>query len=330
MRVAPMGEKPTNPHAKEANDLTVIKGIGLVRQQWLQASLNVFTFQDLAGLTADEIESRLRAEGQIASRGEVEKWIAQAQELAATNDLSPRQVVDTVEAEVGEQANSLATEGQWKPFASFVVEFQARESRSRTAERRTTVHYMEADRSKTWPGIEGERLCQWMLQQVGERVQREPESEKKPSVEELRAAVPPTAAQPAEVKISEIRAFQPPQAETLSAISEAGQPFLGFIRGDEIFALEAAFELAAQAAGEVVKGQRAYRAQFYAHGMSTGTTTHLGDTEPGNLVENQLSYTATLPEATLPPGLYRLQVLTKLEGPYPILTHLEIPLLQVV
>ena len=60
------------------DDLTMIKGIGPARQRWLKESLDVRTFGDLAALSADEIESRLKADRQIASRETIEAWIAQA------------------------------------------------------------------------------------------------------------------------------------------------------------------------------------------------------------------------------------------------------------
>lgn len=293
-------ENPTDWSAREGNDLTVIRGIGLARQRWLSESFNVRTFRDLAALSAEEIESRLKAEGQIASRSEIEQWIARAQELAAA-----------------------AGEGDWKPFASFVVEFQAREVEGRAEERRTAIHYMEADKSETWPGIESDQLCQWMLDQVGEKVQREPEEG--PPVEARPATVPSVT-----VEITQIQAFQPPQNETPSAIGQAGRPFQGFVRSSEPFALKASFVLTGLAAPDTTKRQITYSAQFHAYNLSTGERTHMGDTSPDTLAEGESSYKAVLPEATLQPGVYRLWVLATLQGAPPTVGYLEVPMLQVV
>jgi hypothetical protein len=295
---------------REGNDLTAIKGIGPARQRWFRESLNICTFRDLAALSADEIESRLKAEGQIASRGEIDGWIAQAQELAAAVNLSSQRAVE-------------AAEGEWQPFASFVVEFQARRIKGLAEERRTMVHHMEADKGETWSGIEGERLCHWMLDQVGARVQQVIE-------EKLPAEVRPAFACPVTVEIAQVRAFQPPQTETPIGVGEAGRPFRGFVRGGEPFALEASFGLAGPAAAEIAKKQITYHAQFHARSLPTGERIHLGDIKPNTLVEGKLSYTAVLPEATLRPGLYRLRVLATLQGMPPILGYLEVPLLQVV
>jgi len=317
-------ENPLNSSDRESNDLTVIKGIGPARQRWLKESFNVRTFHDLAVLSADEIESRLKAEGQVIARSEIDQWIVQAWELAAAN-LSSQQAVESADAKAERNTNSPAGEGEWQPLASFVVEFQARKVEGRAEEQRTTVHHMEADKGEKWPGIEGEQLCQWMLDQVGERVRREPEPIEEPPVEARPAAAPPV-----KLEITQVQAFQPPQAETPSAIGEAGRPFLGFARSNEVFALEASFALAGPAAVEIAKEQVTYRAQFYAYTLSTGATIHLGDTEPDTLVESKLSYTALLPVATLQPGIYRLRVLATLQGTPPIVGYLEMPLLQVV
>jgi hypothetical protein len=73
-----------NTSNKKRDDLTEINGIGPVRQEWLRESLDVYTFRDLAVLSVDEIESRLKTEGKIISRSEIEAWIDQAQELDLT------------------------------------------------------------------------------------------------------------------------------------------------------------------------------------------------------------------------------------------------------
>jgi hypothetical protein len=265
-------------------------------------------------------------EGKIHERGRISE-LRPSRELkrAVTDHRSSQQAVGLEDADAEGNPNASVGRGGWKPFASFVVEFQAREVEGRTEERRTTVHYMEADKGKTWSGTEGERLCQWMLSQLGEVAQRRAESE-----EELPVKARGAAALPVTVEIAQIRAFQPPQAGAPIGIGEVGRPFLGFARGNESLAFEASFELTGLGAVEVTKEQRTYRAQFYAGDMSTDATIHLGDTEPDILIENKLSYTALLPKAILAPGMYRVQVLVKVQGLPPILGCLEVPLLQVV
>jgi hypothetical protein len=322
-----MAKSPTskNPAIPRDDDLTTIKGIGSARQQWLRESFNIRTFQDLAALSVDEIDSRLKAEGQIASRSKIAQWIAQAQGLAAIEPAPQTRMrpagskVTVINTPPGEKGDG------WRPFASFVVEFQTRQVEGRATEQRTTVHYMEGDRGETWPGIKSRQLGQWMLDQIGDRSLPKTEPDKVPSGTAYPATAPPVT-----VQIAQAQAFQPPQAETPTALGKAGRPFLGFVRSSEPFALKVLFGLGGHAAINVTQKQITYRAQFHAYDLSTGKRTRLGDSEPDTLIEGELSYSATLPEITLQPGMYRLQILTTLEDRPPIMGSLEVPLLQVV
>ena len=68
---------------KAYDDLTAIKGIGPIRQRWLRESLHVRTYLDLTSFPANEIEARLKADGQqVPPRSAIEKWLVEAQELA--------------------------------------------------------------------------------------------------------------------------------------------------------------------------------------------------------------------------------------------------------
>ena len=302
------GQGPMRSGGRDRDDLKLIKGIGAARQQWLRKSLGVRTLRDLAALSADEIASRLKAEGHVISRGEIDRWIALAQEHAA---------------EARAKANTPAAEGKWKPFASFVVEFQARKVEGRAEEQRTTVHYMEADKGETWPTMEAERALRWILEQLGERVQQEPKQE------------PPAAARapaptPVTIQITHIQAFQPPETESPIGVGEAGRPFSGLVGGGKPFALEASFSLAGSTAADLAKKNVKYLAQFHARSLVTGATIHLGDTDPNVLLEGKSVYSAMLPQATLPPGVYRLRTLVTLQVARAIPGYLEVPMLRVV
>jgi hypothetical protein len=321
------GEKAESASGRD--DLTAIKGIGPARQEWLRESLNVRTYQDLSVLSADEIETRLKAEGKAVSRNEIDGWLAQAQGLAtAAADPALPHAAASANPEPRGNTNAPAGEGEWKPFASFVVEFQARQIDGQPRERRTVVHHIEADQGETWPGIACERLCQWMLDQWGEKAEQAPERAK-PSPPARAAAAPPVSAPSANFQVTQVWAFQPPQATTSACACKAGQIFQGSVRGSEPLAFEASLALTGPGAADVARERRAYRARFYARRLPTGTLIHLGDTRLGTLVEDRLAYTVRLPETSLPPGIYHLQVVAELRGQPPLLGYLEVPVLQV-
>jgi hypothetical protein len=145
---------------KPRDDLTVIKGIGPVWQKRLQESLGIYTFQDMAALSSDEIVSGLKP---APTKSDCEAWIRQAKELAATAESSEFENVES-----GNQTNPLAELSNWKPVASFVVEFLNRTMEIDTEQRQTKVQHIETDTNASWPGIENVALCRWMLEQMGE------------------------------------------------------------------------------------------------------------------------------------------------------------------
>jgi hypothetical protein len=387
-----VGMNLTNENGKKCDDLTRIRGIGQVKQQWLRESLKIYTFQDLARLSIAQIESTLKAEWQTVSRREIKGWIAQAQKLAA-NELSlqplvefpdadieelgalptqeeqfcefavesvsteteapcplqtqeiqaSQQVVESVITEteasytfatqeaqscelVVESANTEAQENrlpfagkdEWRSFASFKVEFQLRQIERLVKEQRIIVQYLEADKCQAWSSLENDRLQQWMLDQIIERMQ------------DLSEAESPVGASPVVLEIDHIQAFQSSQTYRSMVAKPGNRLFAGSISSEQPFALKITFSLAGLNAANLTKKPIAYFAQFYVRNRITEIVTHLGDAESGTLLEGQLSYTAMLPETFLQPGVYRLEAIVKLQGVSAAPASFKIPLLQVV
>jgi hypothetical protein len=301
------------------DDLTAIKGIGPARQRWLRESLHVRTYEDLAALSIGQIASRLKADGQIASRSVIEAWLIRAGELAGS---AGRSVTPHLESAGAKVANSLAREGGWKPFASFVVEFQTREIEGRAGEHRTAVQHMEKDANRFWSGIESKNLCQWMLDQIRDKVGLEPE-EYEPT--QAQSAEAPSAARvSAKVKIRQMRVSQPPQSETPILRIEAGKPSEGSVKGDKPFTIEVDFEVSGLAAVDKARKQIECGARSYAYELAKETSILLGDTGLNPLKAGKSTYTFTLPEATLEPGSYRLYVIMTTQAALVIPDYLEV------
>lgn len=385
MTTGPTEENPANLSVsdREDNILTkdTIEGLGSTRLRYLKEWFKIRTVQDLAALSVDRIEARFKAEGKrVPCRDEIESWIAQAQAVVPVANLSSQKAVEPTESETEGRANCPTLEVGWEYIAAFTVEFRVRGEKEKLE---IAIRPVDITEGGVWGEVtgeeptvvEGERLYQWMLEQVSEKMQREPEAyivtcaekvkvstrpmsqeEAKAACEAIREAMmagsavaeeatpAPEAAQPeapivitepaaapsVAVEIAQVQAFQPPDAETPTAIGEASQPFSGFVRSGKPFALEVSFELAGPAVAEAAKKQVTYRARFYARNWSTGERLHLGDTKPDTLIKGKSSYTATLPEAALQPGLYRLRVLTTLQSTPSSAGYLEVPMLQVV
>ena len=295
------------------------------------------SFGDLAALSVAAIESRLKADKQIASRESIEAWIAQAHGRAtkragkptkaakgnkakeevrasAEGNETTSQPVKSAEDNDGGKAQSPTRKDGWKPFASFVVEYQERTVEGQAIEYRTTAHHMEADTSTSWPGIERQQHCHWMLEQLGDRISKEPVAKEEPLAQERAARPVPVGRSPVKVEIAQIRAFQPPQAGNPVGTGEPDQPFEGYLRGDAPFALEIRFNLVGEAAADLTEEQVVFRARAYVQDQATGKSIHLGDVGPGTLVKGELAYAAILPDITLPAGIYRLFALVTLQA----------------
>jgi hypothetical protein len=303
-------EREVDTKAAESDDLTVIEGIGAQRERLLREALGIRTYEALAALSAADAESRLRAEGQVASRSVIEAWIARARELAR---------------------GGKSAQQDWRPFAQFVVEFQRRDDAKAGAKQpvvryRTQVHDIEADETKRWAGIDGERLCAWMLHSAN--IESMPEERKSPPVKS--EAEPGAASSLTAVEMTEIRLFQLPEGETPHGLSVRGRPFSGTVRGEKPFASEVSFALTEEAASAKAKRGQRYHIELVAEDLATAVSTPLGKTTSVTVAPDILSYTTVLPKATLPAGVYRLSVLATRENNGFVSEYLGAPLLRVV
>jgi hypothetical protein len=384
-----MGRDPINSSSNQRDNLTKIRGIGSTKQQWLQDSLHIYTFQELANASAEAIASRLQDDGHPVPCSEIEGWIAQAQqfnsEILAERSEDPAEIkvegsgtvpnegsevqiessvsaaeegepphalqpsdplqqavespeiltpaIDTVAAEplqsselsAGAAAGNsfpASEEEEWRSLASFSVEFQTRQVEGQI-EHRTIVRHVETDVVKVWSGIDGEQLQRWFLAQASKLNQAEFAAEQQ------------LAKIPVVVEISQLRVFQRSQNGIPFIVNQMHQAFPSFIKMNEPFSLEVAFELAGLDRAGLDRtgvGQVTYSAQSYARDRLTGAITHLSDTEANISVKpGQSLYTVVLPESTLPQsGIYCLQVLLILQDIPATPGYFEVPMLQVV
>jgi hypothetical protein len=118
-----------NGNGNKCDDLTKIRGIGRAKQQWLRESLKIYTFQDLANLPVDHIESALKAEWHTVSRREIQGWIAQAQKLV-TVELFLQPFMEVADVDI--EAND-AEPAQENLLPESIAEFVDTESDSSVA-----------------------------------------------------------------------------------------------------------------------------------------------------------------------------------------------------
>jgi hypothetical protein len=321
----------------EYDDLTKISGIGDTRQQWLIQSFGVRNYDDLAALSADDIETQLKADNKPYSRSEIELWPQEAAELAETKSQSSHH--SNVEPSASETGNSPTKEtrlegvqntqvGQWKPVATFIVEFQVRRTKNQIIEQQTKVNYHDTDQEIVLPGIESQQICRWMVEQADNKLHQEI---KAPSAVKPKTKTVGETALPGRLAITttNLRLSQPAGTEITLALKKNGQPYAGSVRAGLPFNVETDFDLGEHAGEAIGPRQIPYQAQLYAQNHSTGDKVYLGDTKPDLLVGNKPSYSAIVSGVTLTPGTYRLQVVVIPESKNMHPGYFELPRLRV-
>lgn len=361
------GNNLTHRNGKKSDDLTRIKGIGLVKQKWLRESFNIHTFQELAKLSVDEVESRLKTKGHTASKSEIEGWIAQSQSLA-TAELSSRQFVEssyreeeqcsnlpTQENELSQQVMALADAEADNPldcsnqesesYQQVIVSPHAAAKVNVSPltpqdEWQTFASFRVEFQSRTIEGqgeeqrtivhyLEANKVQTWF--EIGaDQLQEWMLEQISEQMCQSLAAESPVAALPITLEITQIQAFQANQTTKPMVVEKGNRVFPHPLSHETPFALEVGFNLTGLTALHLTNKQVGYYAQFHVRNRMTGEVIHLGDTEPATLTKGQLSYTAVLNEITLEPGVYRLQAVVKLQCVPVTLGSFKVPLLQVV
>lgn len=294
---------------KMQDDLTTVKGIGPARQKWLGELFDVYSFEALSGLSAEEVEATAKKAGKILAKGDVADWIAQGKVLAAEKSSGS-----------GVKAGSdvAATLSSWKPIASFVVEFQQKDEGDQL-QRRTTVHHMEADEEISWPGIEREQLGLWLEQHV--QVSNLPPKTKST------AAVAKSPTKKVEVmRPTQVRLFQEPDYLSTLSLDASERPFLGHIYHEEAVTLEVDFEMEDSAAAQTQRRQTRYDAQCELHNLTANQKPSYLEMQR-DVLPNCLTYRTDL--SALEPGIYRLAVVLRGERPLDS-AYFELPKLNIL
>ncbi|EIJ34539.1 hypothetical protein [Thiothrix nivea] len=139
--------------ANHADDLTLIKGIGPVRQQWLLEHFNADSFQALAALNPLEVERLLSLEKAAPSLKEITRWIQEAGELAS---------------QVAGNGNGNCHE--CRSLATFIVDYLTYLDDGGERQFKTLVTQMDVETdsavSEEWPSLKQHQPCEWMKQRL--------------------------------------------------------------------------------------------------------------------------------------------------------------------
>lgn len=335
---------PQQEEIQKLDNLTIIPGVNEALEQWLRESLKVYTFADLAKLSAQKIRARGKQTGEVLSIEELEPILAQARELAETSSTLSVETASPGKAKPEKVSVAPKTAKEWNDFANFVVCFESKviggkEQKRTKIEHRTGIQHMETGDQASWPGVETDEACRWMLKRLGDEtggvVENIAESVVATSVEEAPAEVtpPPVLEAPptfpgAALEITGIQVIQPISSDQPYDLFTQHQSFNGFVKSDEPLSFAIAFQLRGEDAVSTTQRNAEYTATIHSQDLFTSAISQLGVSEPGKLINGQLTYTARLSPLRVSSGAYHLKIVVTIRDTTPLWASAEAPLLQ--
>lgn len=313
----------TSDDQKDRDDLTQIRGIGVVRKRWLN-SLGIATIADLAQASANAVEARAKSDGRTLSHDELEEWIAQAQlyHVQASLEQAEPSPADAIAAAnhseplVSPRAEREPDLADWASIASFTVDYQARLVNG-LAEQRLIAHHLETNVTESWADFETDLMPQWLRDRV----------------EAMRPPLQPGPANvvaPVVADITQLRMMQLHHMSLPMVANKNSPIFSDAIYKTEPFALEVSMQLTGLTEADQEKPV-ASRVQCLARHLATGETDSLGDMTAQIAPAKGSIHHVLMPSLRLlQPGLYSLKILVTLQHEPTALGHFKVPMLQVV
>lgn len=348
MTDSPVDSGSSAQNGPEQQSLTQIDGIGEAKQQWLQ-SIGIETVQDLAKADAGDIEHHLEAASHPTSHNVIVNWVSQAQRLleplggdelpledSSSESPSPtstqasseetEQTTETVnpsesvsEVETGEDSENLEKGGDWEPFASFTVQFEAKQVGDKI-QYQTSAHHVETNQTQTWSNLEEDNLQTWLRQQMADDV---------PTSAESTLAELPSSKTWFTPLVEEMRIYQPPSIRHPMEIYKPNLMFPSPVKGNVPFVLEIEFRIQEQNDFSKIEQEVFYEAECYARSLKKGGILTLGHILPNPFNPQSKSHIIRFPATSLQAGIFRVQFLLNLRGVHAFPVFFEVPALQV-
>lgn len=310
-----------------SDNLTHIKDIGLAREKWLNDH-GIATYAQLAEADPNWICDQLKTDGKPSVPLEVvQGWIEEANTLIA----DPAQSESATNVIPIQSQNRIPiTEDGWDEFASFYISYQHKHQTNHPPLRtqvvyRTYADHIEANENQQWDGIEGNDLCNWIMSHVNTIINDE-HLEATPSEAAVSTA---QSNKPSEIRIVSIRAY-----DSIGGLANAsaGELFKGAVHRQQPLTFDFNLEYVASDSENTKEGG-VYDCQLslYIYEMPGDKPALPLQKILRRLPESgQTSFTATITTSQLPAGLYRIRAVATLTNQTPVLSIIDIPLLQVL
>ena len=236
-------------------------------------------------------------------------------------------------ASKGARSVSAKKEQPWTDVASFVINFERRAVVAGRSERRITAHKMQdGGITAGWTGLAQQPLVEWIADHVGDWGDSEPvQSLLAPAVADNRIDAKPTLCDTTAVALSitAVEAHQAGGIETTAGARAREQARGVVLRSGTAFDLDAVVEISGLE-DEILSTSAPCTVQFFSRNTVTQERSRLGEVLAGAQAAGRSSYSATLPQITLPAGTYRVASVAILKGTPPKLAYAQGPLLEIV
>lgn len=299
------------------SDKFKIKDIGSAREKWLNQH-GIHTYADLANANAAQIHEQLKTEGKIPVPVEtIQNWIEEASLMATTQTASEPAITEPDQAQ---NCIPIPDEG-WDEFASFYISYQKHPTLRTQVVYRTCADHMEANENQQWDGIQGTELCDWIMKHV-DTIMNDSQSETATSMPLAHSTKP-----------NEIRIVSVQVHDAIGGVANAvaGGLFKGAVHSQQPLTFDFTLEYLTTDSEDTKGDDDAwdYKLTLYVNEMPSDTLVLKPQKISQRLSESGQNPTATM-VTQLPAGLYRIRAVATLTSQMPVLSVIDIPLLQII
>lgn len=312
-----------------SDDLTLIKGIESAREKCLN-ELGIDTFAKLADGDSTAISEQLKTRIKPpVSPKMVSSWIDEAKNMKA-DTLGTESETNVIP--IHPENLDVLTEDGWNDFATFYVAFQHKQHVYRTIVYRTTADHIEGNEYQRWewsdiddPNTWNE-LRTWIMGHVS-TLMNSSELQQTTNNEETKSGT--QLPKPNEIRIVSMQVYDSAGG---FANASAGQLFNGAAHSQQLLTFEFNLEYMDSDSEDTGKNNTTEcQLSLYIYEMPGDRLAIKPQKISRRLPESgQTEFSVTMTKFQLSSGLYRIRAVATLTNQTPVLSVIDIPLLQVI
>lgn len=307
-----------NTNETESDNLEIITGIGPEARKWLDETLNVRTFADLAKLPEEKLLDKIKAEKK--------PWVMWAKNwpLDAAKFVASEQTSESPSKSFNvKQKNSSQTKDRWETLGLYFIEFQTRHTEKSSAEIQTKVVFEGPGKQvqENLPGFEQDVICKWIFEHYNRLIEQRPKIETNIDTNKVMEII-----NFPRISIIQLNFFQPPDNSSPLFKYSGKQSRIRTLVAEKLFNIELQIEKVQL--DPSLKYPITLITKFQLKNWETREVINLSQVEI-DISKEQEVYQFCTTNISLPRGKYRLQTLL-LAHPKPIvLGSIEVPILVV-